>query len=68
MSCHVKFVQVNRTIDHNTKMHYLDAIDDEGRLWQATLDADRRRTGEKHPCFTRNGRWRRSFTHPEKEG
>ena len=68
MSNHrVKFAFLTRTIDPKTQIHYLDAIDEEGRHWVATLDGNRRRTGENHPCYTKNGQWRPSFTHPWEE-
>ena len=67
MTRHVKFVQMNRTVDHNTKMNYLDAIDDQGRWWIAIMDADRRRTGEDHLVFTKHGKWKPAYTQPHKE-
>jgi hypothetical protein len=32
-----KFVQISRVIDPKTRMHYLDAIDDQGRHWSAEM-------------------------------
>ena len=31
------FVHVTRTIDSKTGMHYLDAVDDQGRHWVAEM-------------------------------
>jgi hypothetical protein len=64
MTGHVKFVQINRTVDHNTKKHYLDAIDDNGRWWIAIMDADKNRTGEDCLIFTEHGKWRPAYTQP----
>ena len=33
----VKFVQISRTIDPKTRIHYLDAIDEGGRHWVAQM-------------------------------
>jgi len=33
----VKFVNVTRTIDPKTRIHYLDAIDAEGQHWSAEM-------------------------------
>lgn len=48
MTEHVKFVQVTRTIDPKTRIHYLDAIDTEGKHWTAEM------THKEEPwlCFT----------------
>lgn len=32
-----RFVHITRAIDSKTGVHYLDAIDDEGRHWQAQM-------------------------------
>lgn len=32
-----KFVYITRTIDPKTRVHYLDAIDDQGRHWMAEM-------------------------------
>jgi len=33
----VKFVTVTRTIDPKTRIHYLDAIDENGQHWMAEM-------------------------------
>lgn len=33
----IKFVQVTRTIDPKTRIHYLDAIDENGQHWMAEM-------------------------------
>lgn len=33
----VKFVSVTRTIDPKTRIHYLDAIDENGKHWMAEM-------------------------------
>lgn len=33
----VKFVTITRTIDLKTRIHYLDAIDDQGKHWMAEM-------------------------------
>ena len=33
----VKFVSVTRTIDPKTRIHYLDAIDENGQHWMAEM-------------------------------
>ena len=35
---HVKFVSVTRTIDPKTRIHYLDAIDENGVHWMAQME------------------------------
>jgi hypothetical protein len=32
-----KFTQITRVIDPKTRIHYLDAIDDQGRHWMAQM-------------------------------
>lgn len=32
-----KLIHITRTIDPKTRIHYLDAIDDEGRHWMAEM-------------------------------
>ncbi len=34
----VKFVSVTRTIDPKTRIHYLDAVDENGVHWMAQMD------------------------------
>lgn len=34
----VKFVSVTRTIDPKTRIHYMDAIDEEGNHWMAQME------------------------------
>ncbi len=34
----VKFVQITRTIDPKTRIHYLDAIDEDGVHWEAQME------------------------------
>ena len=33
----VKLTQITRTIDPKTRIHYLDAIDEDGRHWMAQM-------------------------------
>jgi hypothetical protein len=33
----VKFVSITRTIDPRTRLHYLDAIDEDGQHWMAEM-------------------------------
>lgn len=35
---HVKFVSVTRVIDPKTRIHYLDAVDENGIHWTAQMD------------------------------
>jgi poly(3-hydroxyalkanoate) synthetase len=44
-----KFVQITRTIDPRTRIHYLDAIDDQGRHWMAEMSHHE----ESWLCYTR---------------
>ena len=64
MANRVKFVQINRTVDYINKLHYLDAIDEDGRWWYAVMDADKNRTGENHLVFTKHGKWQPAYTQP----
>ena len=45
----VKFVSVTRTIDPKTRIHYLDAIDENGQHWMAEMSHQ----VEKWLVFTR---------------
>lgn len=45
----VKFVQLSRVIDPKTRIHYLDAIDEQGRHWTAEMSPHI----EDWPCYTR---------------
>ncbi len=44
-----KFVQITRTIDPRTRIHYLDAIDDQGQHWMAEMSHHE----ESWLCYTR---------------
>jgi hypothetical protein len=46
---HAKLVQISRTIDPKTRIHYLDAIDTKGRHWMAEMSHKE----EKWLVFTR---------------
>jgi len=46
----VKFVSVTRAIDPKTRIHYLDAIDENGVHWMAQMD----HKTEPHLCFIRS--------------
>ena len=35
MTNKVKFISVTRVIDPKTRIHYLDAVDEDGRHWMA---------------------------------
>ncbi len=36
----VKFTHITRTIDPKTRIHYLDAIDENGIHWMAQMETD----------------------------
>jgi hypothetical protein len=38
MTSKVKFVSITRTIDPKTRIHYLDAIDENGQHWMDAID------------------------------
>ena len=40
MTNKVKFTQVSRVIDPKTRIHYLDAIDENGIHWMAQMETD----------------------------
>jgi glucose-6-phosphate isomerase len=44
----VKFTYITRTIDPKTRIHYLDAIDENGQHWTAEMSHQ----VEKWLCFT----------------
>jgi hypothetical protein len=44
-----KFVTVTRVIDPKTQIHYLDAIDDQGRHWTAEMSPKL----ERWLCYTK---------------
>ena len=55
----VKFVSITRTIDPKTRIHYLDAIDEDGRHWMAEMShkveqwqvfTEEWRLGPQQPC------------------
>jgi hypothetical protein len=37
MAAFVKFTHITRTIDPQSQIHYLDAIDEQGRHWSAQM-------------------------------
>lgn len=39
----VRFTSVTRTIDPKTRIHYLDAIDDQGNHWVAEMEHETER-------------------------
>ena len=45
----VKFIQITRTIDPKTRIHYLDAIDEDGVHWLAQMD----HTTENWLCYNK---------------
>lgn len=47
-----KFIHITRTIDSKTRIHYLDAIDDQGRHWTAQM------THQEEPWITYTQTWR----------
>ena len=49
MTERVKFTQVSRVIDPKTRIHYLDAIDENGMHWMAQMEHDT----ENWLCFSR---------------
>ena len=54
----VKFVSVTRTIDPKTRIHYHDAIDDNGQHWMAEMSHQ----VEQWLVFTRE--WRKDTQLP----
>jgi hypothetical protein len=48
MTNKVKFTQVSRVIDPKTRIHYLDAIDENGQHWMAQME----HKTEKWLCFS----------------
>ena len=58
MNKQVKFVSVTRTIDPKTRIHYLDAIDENGQHWMAEMSHQ----VEKWLVFT--GVWKKSSRSP----
>ena len=40
MTSKVKFVSVTRVIDPKTRIHYLDAVDENGIHWLAQMETD----------------------------
>jgi hypothetical protein len=40
MTSRVKFVYVTRTIDPKTRIHYLDAVDENGMHWSAQMETN----------------------------
>lgn len=45
-----KFVHISRVIDPETRIHYLDAIDEEGRHWTAEMSHKE----EAWICYTKS--------------
>ncbi len=45
----VKFTHITRTIDPKTRIHYLDAIDEDGIHWMSRMD----HKTEPHLCYTK---------------
>ena len=45
-----KLIHITRTIDPKTRIHYLDAIDDEGRHWMAEMSHKE----ERWICYTKS--------------
>ena len=58
MAERVKFVSVTRTIDPKTRIHYLDAIDENGQHWMAEMSHQ----VEQWLVFTRE--WRKDTQLP----
>lgn len=58
MTSKVKFVYVTRTIDPKTRIHYLDAIDENGQHWMAEMSHKE----EPWLCFTDN--WKKDLQVP----
>jgi hypothetical protein len=48
MTERLKFTQVSRVIDPKTRIHYLDAIDENGQHWMAQME----HKTEKWLCFS----------------
>jgi hypothetical protein len=40
MTERVKFVTITRTIDPKTRIHYLDAVDENGYHWSAQMETN----------------------------
>ena len=45
----VKFKTITRVIDPKTRIHYLDAIDEDGIHWMSQMD----HKTEPHLCYTK---------------
>jgi hypothetical protein len=58
MTSKVKFVYVTRTIDPKTRIHYLDAIDENGQHWMAEMSHKE----EPWLCFT--DQWKKDLQVP----
>jgi hypothetical protein len=54
----VKFTTITRVIDPKTRIHYLDAIDEDGIHWMAQMD----HITEPHLCFKRE--WKKDPQQP----
>jgi hypothetical protein len=54
----VKFVHVERTIDPKTRIHYLDAVDEDGVHWSAEMSS----TIERWLVYTKL--WTKDPQHP----
>jgi hypothetical protein len=55
----VKFVSITRTIDPKTRIHYMDAIDEEGNHWMAQMSHN----VEEWLCYTRF--WKKDHQQPK---
>jgi hypothetical protein len=49
MTERVKFKTIRRVIDPKTRIHYLDAIDEDGIHWMSQMD----HKTEPHLCYTK---------------
>jgi hypothetical protein len=58
MTERVKFKSITRVIDPKTRIHYLDAIDENGQHWTAQMD-----TGVE-PGITYNEIWKKDPQQP----
>jgi hypothetical protein len=54
----IKFTTITRVIDPKTRIHYLDAIDEDGIHWMAQMD----HKTEPHLCFIRQ--WKKDPQQP----
>ena len=58
MTNEVKFTHITRVIDPKTRIHYLDAIDEDGKHWMAQM------THQKEEWLTYDRSWHKDPQQP----